>query len=658
MKNNPKKGDQSNFALESYGSPMNTSYTDAGVNYYFPIVDKDMATVEAEKGEVIMHDADEDGNMEQFRIGGKRHEQGGTMIAATPGDFIFSDRKKLAIKGAMVENFGKSPDSNKSYTPAQLAKQYNINKYKALMEDPEADKLQKKTAEMMIENYNQKLAQLALAQEAMKGFPDGVPGFAMPILEELAPQTAQMAKGGLVKANFGMSVPIDPYTLNQKTPTNRDNRFNRGDMFMSTWERLIPGLGDMDNAAAQGAMYDHMMKTPEGRKKISKMWGEYGLTNQGKKNKDLMALTKNGVFNKDVLNDDGNLTKLREAYVDGLFGDRQLDPRERMRFEVPTRTPFKFTPPTVATPPKPLGIPPIPTGIPPSTPEVKEQPPGTETGEKTVTKTPESTDMKWWTQDKMNTMQAFMNRYNIKKYLPWEGMVNPVVPDPTFMDPTRAIAANSEQANIQTQAAAMLAGPQRQRAVGSSIQGQAAGQAANIMSQYDERNVGISNQFAGMSSEIQNQAQMQNLAAKKRIFDGTTIANDQFDKEKKMAQTVYLKNFINGMTNSQKTHWMNSMFDQFDIDPTSGAIQFGDGKSLNTTGKSGGGSGGTTFLDAYMKLKNDPAYAGASDEVLRKQAEMLSGVGQKSQTDTNGDGVADRTRQLQNFMNMNPMIGR
>jgi hypothetical protein len=156
-------------------------------------VPRDMANLEAERGETAYGDLDDDGEMEHSKIGGKRHSQGGTPLNLKPGTFIYSDTKSMKLRGQDLAQFGKSASSKKSYTPAQIAKQYELNKYKAILEDPNADPYQKRTAEMMMNNNKFKLAQLALAQEGKKGFPQGIPQVALPALPpELAEQLLGM----------------------------------------------------------------------------------------------------------------------------------------------------------------------------------------------------------------------------------------------------------------------------------------------------------------------------------------------------------------------------------------------------------------------------------------------------------------------------------
>jgi hypothetical protein len=82
----------------------------------------------------------------------------------------------------LLSMFGKG-GINKSYTPAELAKQYDVQKYRKILEDPETDAIERKTAELMIKKFVVKLGCLALAQESMKGFPQGIPAVAKPCMD-------------------------------------------------------------------------------------------------------------------------------------------------------------------------------------------------------------------------------------------------------------------------------------------------------------------------------------------------------------------------------------------------------------------------------------------------------------------------------------------
>jgi hypothetical protein len=160
-------------------------------------VAREGANLEAEKNETVV--TNDGSNMPAFyTIGGKRHYEGGTPLNLPDDSFIFSDTKAMKIKDpAILKKFGLSPKDG-GYTPAAISKKYDLNPYRKILQDPDSDKLERKTAEMMLKNYTMKLGELALIQESMKGFPQEIPLISKPYMEangiseeELLPQKAQ-----------------------------------------------------------------------------------------------------------------------------------------------------------------------------------------------------------------------------------------------------------------------------------------------------------------------------------------------------------------------------------------------------------------------------------------------------------------------------------
>lgn len=184
-------------------------------------VARENANLEAEKGETAMVNID--GIPAHFKIGGKRHSKGGTPLNLPDNSFIFSDTAKMKITDPiMLAQFGMVPKKS-GYTPAEIAKKYDINKYRQILADPNTDDIDRTTAEMMISNYNMKLAKLSLLQESKKGFPQGIPVVAMPYISEMEMNPEEFTStqaetdepdadmgvskygGGLYKAQEGLS---------------------------------------------------------------------------------------------------------------------------------------------------------------------------------------------------------------------------------------------------------------------------------------------------------------------------------------------------------------------------------------------------------------------------------------------------------------------
>jgi hypothetical protein len=182
---------------------------------------RSMAVLEAEKGETLIRKGTNSAIPEFFKIGGKRHSEGGTPLSgekATPDSFIYSDTKAMKIKDpAILESFGFTAKKG-GYTPAKISKKFDLNS-KELREGlySDSDPLRKKTAVMMADNYISNLGKLALVQESQKGFPQGVPQIAVPYMDKVGLDPAQFLPpspeegmamamyGGIPKAQNGIS---------------------------------------------------------------------------------------------------------------------------------------------------------------------------------------------------------------------------------------------------------------------------------------------------------------------------------------------------------------------------------------------------------------------------------------------------------------------
>jgi hypothetical protein len=211
-------GNQHNYGLVS-GSIWNyeDKPTTNNVSVTLSAVPRDEANIEAERNETIVF-PDQDGTVSHAKIGGKRHYQGGTPLNVPDGSFVFSDYNKMKIKNKDVLRDIFNMNAKKGATPAEIAKKYEIETYKKTLKDPWADPMDKKTAQLMLENNMKKLGQLALIQESMKGFPDGIPAIAQPLFgsdiaqgqpspqDQMPAELAEAKHGGLLMAQSGKSI--------------------------------------------------------------------------------------------------------------------------------------------------------------------------------------------------------------------------------------------------------------------------------------------------------------------------------------------------------------------------------------------------------------------------------------------------------------------
>ncbi len=184
------------------------------------------------------------------------------------------------------------------------------------------------------------------------------------------------------------------------------------------------------------------------------------------------------------------------------------------------------------------------------------------------------TSAPFWAQDQIQTLGAAGDSLRLKKYLPWAPKVEPYIPNATFYDPTRALAANTEAANLQTQGASTFGTPQQFSARSSGIQGQHAKAVADTLGQYNNMNVGVANQAAAQKASIYNQANEYNANTAKDLYDKTTIANQQFDNSKAQARDTLRQSFISAITNRADAQRENMMYPEYHVDPSTGGLGY------------------------------------------------------------------------------------
>tara|TARA_R110001606_G_scaffold32085_2_gene97476 strand:+ start:2470 stop:6516 length:4047 start_codon:yes stop_codon:yes gene_type:complete len=182
-------GDQRNFGLVTMPPLPTSGYDDTQSNDVsgriassLPSIPREEANLEAEKGETVLTDMNNDGNFELYNIGGKRHHSGGTPLNLPPQSFIYSDTSKMKLDKYELAEMGIT--SKKKITPAKVSKAYELNKFIGILDDQHSDNITIDTAEYMLNKNKKSLSQLAFLQEAKKQFEDGVPLASYPYLTE------------------------------------------------------------------------------------------------------------------------------------------------------------------------------------------------------------------------------------------------------------------------------------------------------------------------------------------------------------------------------------------------------------------------------------------------------------------------------------------
>ena len=156
-------------------------------------VERKEANLEAEKGETAVTITNPSSNIfEFFKIGGKKHSQGGTPLNLQAGDdngdgasFIFSDTPSMKIKDPNILKFF-NMDPKKPVTPAKISMQYLpiVNDAKFALMDEELNNEAKTSHTKNLDNAAFKIAALALYQESKKGMPNGYSSVMQPFFNK------------------------------------------------------------------------------------------------------------------------------------------------------------------------------------------------------------------------------------------------------------------------------------------------------------------------------------------------------------------------------------------------------------------------------------------------------------------------------------------
>lgn len=175
-------GDQYDFGLATTVKTPEKENTDKDINvrYSLNAVPREEANIEAEGGETVLTDLNNDGLFGLYDIKGPRHSSGGVPLNLPEQSFVFSDTKKMKLGGQDLQAFGIK--TRKKMTPADVSRKYNLNTYYGAIKDQYADPIQVTSAELMMAKYKDQLSKLAFVQEYKKDFNEGVPVASYPYL--------------------------------------------------------------------------------------------------------------------------------------------------------------------------------------------------------------------------------------------------------------------------------------------------------------------------------------------------------------------------------------------------------------------------------------------------------------------------------------------
>ncbi len=479
------------YSLNRYGwntpaGPLGTTskvQPFARVGKVLPEAPPGQGDINAEKNERILGDFDQDGNMELMNVGGPSHAAGGKNVDVPSHSFVFSDTKDLKIKDpAVLAQFGITSMKRGGYTPASIAAKYDLNKYKAITSNPDADDYATKTAQLMSDNYLAKLSKLAQVQEQMKGqmgMEHHDPDFGQQPAMQLG------GSGPVAKPPYGSDyAPWDP-------------RIGQAQEYPSDLPQTTADYQRFANARGAGLKVDDKL----------------GYRTLGWENPDSSIpslepapLSPNGIWGSD------NMTDSSPVVQTPTYAGSTPQPLEN-KTNVPNRSRHNWN-----------------VGIDPNF---------------------------------YGNLQNVLQMANLRKFRPYEPVPQAVIPDTVFLDPTRAIAAQQEEARSGSEMDQMSANPQASRAMGLARQGVTGAQAANTISQYHNQNIGIANAANQNAAQITNSLMEKQANRLSELNKANFLSDRDYQKQMSTLQKEYalrLQQQHNADVNRQRYNKWNPYF--------------------------------------------------------------------------------------------------
>jgi len=585
----------------------NNAKTDADNNYRVPTltgVDREEANVEVEKGEVVLSTDVSGNNKVTANVGGKKHHSGGTPEKLAPGSAVYSDNLKLEDP-AMLSLFGVTNGKPKTF--ADLAKKFHTTPLVEKQKNPLNDKITKESLDRSLENANFKLSLAFTLQqfhhkksgeqvEHSKHFEPLLERTGMSYeqlmdapsegnessLSETPAQEGSMKDGGDIPMfdNGG----INPYeksntVAGRTTPTGKGNYFSQRqeslDDYAAKWETILnKDIKNLSNQEAQREIYKWALeKNPEA---IKNMWLTYGLTAKGMNDPAIKRLSKNGEFSKTGLSDKKVLENLQDAYVDGFFGVRQLDPfSKKIADDVEVKR-IKVTPDG----------------------KIIDDPYEWDLAGMDDSVAPINMDYRW--ENKRALAQARKNRRNIPYLRPFTATPDVVYTDQAYYNPDQAIAAIQSESGQQQMQRSMFAGPQQQLA--NQQAGQAYSMIGQIVSQYADKNVNAYNTERNMNTQIAQRHADRLAHDAERHHDKITTLKQGYANAYMNADNAVAEQEIAMHTErANRKNLEASIGEQYIIDPDTGLHVFVKGKDF--------------YPDNSAAMTVDDVYA----EIIRKR---------------------------------------
>lgn len=521
-----KPGTYNQFDAHSWGANPNSEIgVNADPNPYsrtgrtLPEAPSEIANVNAEKNEKVLGNFTSDGQPSLMNVDGPPHTQGGKDVYVPPGAFIFSDTKSLKIKNPEIL---KMFNVSKPSTPAKIASKFDLSKYTKVVADLETDNVSKKTAQMMIDNNTNMLEKLANVQESMKqhkGLGNDNPQLT-PMGEQspmMQPQS-QMSGGETRYMHGGMP------------------QYQTGGYGDDVFDTRSYGVGKQSSNKPIVYPYLDQPNFPDD------------------KPTQLPAYTVHG---KRINQQEDSGPDWYWDPINGPYKDNYLSPSNIIPL---TQSPVQ---PTVSQTPPPY------TGS--NFGSIPDNGNGASGNKSTnQTKVPFATPA----PNRWGIENSLFNLASIHKYPAWEAPISATIPDTTFLDPTRALAATQEAANTAGRNSAMSSNGRANRATQLALQGEAGTQAADIVGRYNNENVNIANRASEQATLITNKLQEEQANRLNRIYQGNVIADQQYDNALREGRNDLTRQNQEAWKQRSQTSFLNATSPYFYEDPNTGARGF------------------------------------------------------------------------------------
>lgn len=590
---------------------------------------KDGGDINAEKQEMVLGDFDQDGQQELMNVDGPPHTEGGKDVNVPSNSFVFSDTKDLKIKDPQIlAMFGMAPKRG-GYTPAFIAKKYDLNKLKKILDDPNADELSKKTAQLMYDNYLSKLNRLAGVQEQMKAEmgmehhdPERgqVPAQEPPveIAGNMGPGGAEMMQpevmakyGGIpqyqrggpgsynkeeeeegqdseqygVNTSMGMndeyiknpdgsySIPNRTAVSTQSEPSNYlpQAQQTQGQIFPGTTTGAGPitnvGMLSRNNPVDNhyDEMYRNILAQAQKNKKLKK-GVDYGSDWISAQLAQPIMRAKGYTGPINTTDYNNWIHSNNQAYQTLGTGPKASAFGLRdALYQQPASLPVVNLP-KEQTDRLELKVP----------PPLQEEYPVPWAGNRvTPPTTPTKKEEGVTNRKQRRGIFANPNMYGdamnlaqmlqLQKFVPYSPVPQAIIPPTVFTDPTRAIAAQQEAARNAMEMNNQSANSRAARANNLAVQGIAGTQAADIIGQYGNQNVAIANAANAQAAQITNQLMQMEANRLEELNKGNFLAARDYQREMGRLQAEWADRKQKQHDTAVKKAWLNKTSPYFNI---------------------------------------------------------------------------------------------